>query len=508
MSVMRMCFLVALVAAVGCGKDEPVASKKPGPVGKSPADIIAAGRKKPAPKPDPEETPTPPVVEPKPKVTPTPTPTPTPNPTPAPTPTPRPNPAGNSPRELAERLTSELKPLASEVRVSVETYQSPTPYLRINTQFNKLSDDDVGRIRAACNGVDFPVHLQLGTQPALTDAALAHLKNWPQLKSLGVTQAKFTDAGMAHLPALTGLTHLYLSDCDGITDAGIAHVGKLTQLRHLGIYCKGVTEASYTHLRPLVLLESLHCGKPGLMYIGDTALEAIQGLTKLEEVRIGGKQLTDKGMAFVGKLVGLKKLDIDEPFALDQRIPLVSKAGFAQLATLTNLQEVTIYNSRSIADGSLAAFRDLKNLKTLAVLRTSIPPAGAEPLAALTSLRKLHLEGVVNDSLRPVGKLTALEELNLTGTAIDDAGLQHLTGLTSLRWLDLYGTRISDAGVKLLPKLSALQHLSLTQTKVTDACIDALVALPKIQRIFLSDTMITPAGKEKVRAAHPKAFIP
>lgn len=62
--------------------------------------------------------------------------------------------------------------------------------------------------------------------------------------------------------------------------------------------------------------------------------------------------------------------------------------------------------------------------------------------------------------------------LNLAGTAVTDAGLQHLSGLTNLEWLDLSGTAIGDGGLQHLSGLKNLQHLDLSRTRVGDTEIE------------------------------------
>jgi hypothetical protein len=46
--------------------------------------------------------------------------------------------------------------------------------------------------------------------------------------------------------------------------------------------------------------------------------------------------------------------------------------------------------------------------------------------------------------------MTKLFELQLDGTQVGDAGLEHLTGLTNLRTLSLARTMVTDAAVKKL----------------------------------------------------------
>ena len=68
----------------------------------------------------------------------------------------------------------------------------------------------------------------------------------------------------------------------------------------------------------------------------------------------------------------------------------------------------------------------------------------------------------------------AIQYLQLSGTRVANAGLEHLKHLTGLRVLWLYDTRISDAGLPLLQGLTGLRVLNLRSTLVSKGGINAL----------------------------------
>jgi hypothetical protein len=106
---------------------------------------------------------------------------------------------------------------------------------------------------------------------------------------------------------------------------------------------------------------------------------------------------------------------------------------------------------------------------------------GVAPLLARTSLRKLSL---ANSSLgisftkalaKPSEKqenlarnlLETLEELDLSGTAINDDALTHIKSFRNLRKLDLSQTCLADEAklLQLVQSLRHLEHLDLSHTK-------------------------------------------
>jgi len=96
---------------------------------------------------------------------------------------------------------------------------------------------------------DLPVIGVEISNPATTDADLAHLKEFPHLQSLTVA-GKFTDAGLAHLAGLTELQTLELASAK-MTDAGLAHLKPLVKLQVLRLHGLKVTDAGLVHLLPL-----------------------------------------------------------------------------------------------------------------------------------------------------------------------------------------------------------------------------------------------------------------
>ena len=55
------------------------------------------------------------------------------------------------------------------------------------------------------------------------------------------------------------------------------------------------------------------------------------------------------------------------------------------------------------------------------------------------------------------------------GTAVTDAGMEHLKGLKGLRRLNLKGTQVTDRGLESLHGLTELRELDLSNTRVSDA---------------------------------------
>jgi Leucine-rich repeat (LRR) protein len=76
-------------------------------------------------------------------------------------------------------------------------------------------------------------------------------------------------------------------------------------------------------------------------------------------------------------------------------------------------------------------------------------------------------------------EFTQLQDLELEGVTVTDAGLEHLEGLRQLQGLGLEWTPVTDAGLEHLKRLTQLHVLGLSYTKVTDEGVKRLQqALP------------------------------
>ena len=71
------------------------------------------------------------------------------------------------------------------------------------------------------------------------------------------------------------------------------------------------------------------------------------------------------------------------------------------------------------------------------------------------------LDGFAGEVPPTMEGLTSLQNLNLGGTNVTDAGLAHLKGLTDLQNLHLGNTKVTDAGVKELQQ--ALPKAKITR---------------------------------------------
>jgi Leucine-rich repeat (LRR) protein len=150
------------------------------------------------------------------------------------------------------------------------------------------------------------------------------------------------------------------------------------------------------------------------------------------------------------------------------------------LAGLTALQSLDL-DGTQVSD--VAPLAGLTALQTLDLRDTQV--SDVAPLAGLTALETLSLIGTQVSDVAPLAALTALETLSLIGTPVSDVA--PLAGLTALLTLDLDGTQVSD--VAPLAGLTALQTLDLRDTQVSD--VAPLAGLTALKSLYLNRTPVS-----------------
>jgi serine/threonine protein kinase len=239
------------------------------------------------------------------------------------------------------------------------------------------------------------VFIGLGTE--LTDLSLTHLGALPQLESITISAAPFTERGMQAVSRMPALRRLALANAPQLTDACLAHLESCSSLTLLDLSGAGrLTGSGLKHLHSLPQLESLFLSATG---VDDAAAEWLRPLITLRELRLQATRITDAALEHVGVLVNLRRLEI-------------GRNGIRG----TGLKHLT-------------ALQDLDSLDL------SFAPLEDEHLVHLSALPKLRY-------------------LNLQHTPITDAAVQYLANIPSLdapgRRLVLNDTRISADGAQLL----------------------------------------------------------
>ena len=172
------------------------------------------------------------------------------------------------------------------------------PVVLVYLEETKVTDADLAFLKV------FPDlrHLDL-TTTSITDAGLIHLKGLTKLELVSLARTKVTDAGLEHLQDLVNLKMLFLRQTK-VGDQGLVHLKNLKQLDFLVLDTTQVTDAGLAHLKGLTNLTRLFLDNTK---ITDAGLAHLEGLTKLQFLGLGGTKVTDEGFKNLRK--SLPKLE-------------------------------------------------------------------------------------------------------------------------------------------------------------------------------------------------------
>ncbi len=175
------------------------------------------------------------------------------------------------------------------------------------------------------------------------------------------------DSLLTRVAHFGGLEALYLSG-SAVTDAGMAHLNALTDLRCLSLPNTRVSDAGLVHLQGMKCLEVLILDKDG---ITDAGLAHLKGLTALKRLHIRYARISDAGLADLSVLAKLESLDLEHTE--------ISDAGLASVKGLTNLRHLDLEGT-AVADSGILELRGLCGLGFLSVYRTNVSKALVERL--------------------------------------------------------------------------------------------------------------------------------
>jgi hypothetical protein len=121
----------------------------------------------------------------------------------------------------------------------------------------------------------------------------------------------------------------------------------------------------------------------------------------------------------------------------------------------------------------------------------------------VTHLQSVGDEPVVDDTLRRIAQLAHLQSLDLDYRPIDDRQLSLLAPLAKrgLQNLELRGTNITDAGLELLGRFDRLESLDLARTRITDDGLVHLQRSASLRKLDLQGSLVTAQGVERLREA-------
>ncbi len=152
----------------------------------------------------------------------------------------------------------------------------------------------------------------------------------------------------------------------------------------------------------------------------------------------GLERLTEAGLARLGKLTRLRRLDIEEYHPSEEGEHYLRGSMLNQLNRARGLEELRLFQA-GMTDRGMPPLRSMPHLRKLDLWCNRLTGTFLAPIRGSATLQVLELRwNPISDAgLENIGTLTNLRELDLSDTDVDDAGVSHLTALTNLTELGL-----------------------------------------------------------------------
>jgi hypothetical protein len=202
--------------------------------------------------------------------------------------------------------------------------------------------------------------------------------------------------------------------------------------------------------------------------LGGTAIRDARG--HVTGVNLSGSWVGDTDLRRLNELPDLTWLDLSLTHITDQ--------GMLEIKNLPGVEELNLYFAEYVTDEGVAALKGWKKLRRLNLHGTKIGDAGLEHIAAIATLESLNVGSTLMSDvgLERLTQLTHLKELTMGGNELGDAGLQALRQMHGLTYLDLSGRQGTDKNVWTIA--------------MTDTGLDAVLTLTELRELRFACTSI------------------
>ncbi len=224
-------------------------------------------------------------------------------------------------------------------------------------------------------------------------------------------QGYYGPTGVSHLASLWGLEELHLTGSDSLSDADVASLESLSRLKELFISGQNVTERGIASIGKLKELEKLTIFCP----VTRNAINQLNGLANLQHLQVnarprGNSSAAHRSDELTLDLSGLKKMKDMNLSGLPLR-----DSDLAFFKNMPALERLMIQSNSTLTGESLLYLADLAELNRLFI--SQISDCTAENLANLNNLSKLRsltVKGdISDDALRSLTGPLSLESIRV-----------------------------------------------------------------------------------------------
>jgi hypothetical protein len=233
-------------------------------------------------------------------------------------------------------------------------------------------------------------------------------------------------------------------------------------------------------------LKTLHL-IPALL--SNEAMEFIASLESLEELKVLGGPVSDRGMMQLKKCKKLKRLEIGTKY--------ITPTGLSVFAEMPQLEYLTLQVSDLELLPAVAQMNHVRSFKEL-ILFAEADDASLDFVKQLTELDSLLVHGrkITDEGIAKLKNMTRLKKLSVSGPAFDGHGLKQLRELRQLEklYLNFYGQNFDfdkefdQSFIDAVIQFKQLQYLYILFDSLTVDQAKQLLALPNLKHVDYEGT--------------------
>jgi len=158
------------------------------------------------------------------------------------------------------------------------------------------------------------------------------------------------------------------------------------------------------------------------------------------------------------------------------------------------------FRGLTIDDSALKHLAGLRRVRSVLLNETGVTDAGMATVGKVATLQNVDLRGctISNAGLEPLVALSQLKALRLSGesgaTSVDDDGMVHVAKMKNLKALLLDFLWVSEVGLEQLVGLDKLEELYLAKTLVGDDALATMSQFPRLKKLRISQCQFENEG--------------
>ncbi len=248
----------------------------------------------------------------------------------------------------------------------------------------------------------------------------------------------------------------------------------------------------------------VQCGMDKRLRAGDSYIESVGRLTGLKALDIDDSNVTSRGLFKIRKLEGLERLSLGERISnsgmrvvvsfkslkgLYLKACRITDIGLAKICENLSLEELAL-SGKKLSDEGLAHLAKIGTLKYLMLSGNNFTDEGVAHLKNVKSLKILNgmgLNNITDAGVKHLSEHPGLERISFSKSEnITNEGARHLSQMRSLKMLDVTHSKIDDIGIGYLSQCKAMEQIVLPTTGITDVGLKHLSTIDGLKVLGIS----------------------